>query len=379
VNPWMRAGLMALFLGAGVTAGIGLGRAFDRSTGTSAVAAERPMVSGDLSAFQDSLASVAEAVSPSVVHITTQVGARGDLFESQGVGSGVIVSAEGHIITNHHVVDAEGRRQTLRVRLSNGYEYPAKVEGTDAETDLALLKIDPKGAALVPIRFCNSDQVRVGHLCLAVGSPFGYSHSVTFGTVSAKHRHAQLSQPYQDFIQTDAPINPGNSGGALVNIKGELIGINAAIVSGSRGNDGVGLAISSNLVKWVSDQLQQYKRVRRGYLGIRPLDLHETVEVYGFKSMDELLADVGLKSQRGVFVEFVESGSPADKAGLRKGDVIVEFNGKPISGQSDMFFRVAEVNPGTTVSLTALRKKSERAFKIDLIERPAVDFRTRPR
>ena len=379
MNPWMRTGLVALFLGAGVTAGIGLGRAFDRSTGTAAVAAERPMVSGDLSAFQDALASVAEAVSPSVVHITTQVGARGDLFESQGVGSGVIVSADGHIITNHHVINAEGRRQTLRVRLSNGREYPAKVEGTDSETDLALLKIDPKDAALLPIRFANSDQVRVGHLCLAVGSPFGYSNSVTFGTVSAKHRRAQLSQPYQDFIQTDAPINPGNSGGALVNIKGELVGINAAIVSGSRGNDGVGLAISSNLVKFVSDQLQQYKRVRRGYLGIMPLDLQQTLEVYGIKTMDELLAELGLKAERGVFVDYVENGSPADKAGLKKGDVVVEFNGKPISGQSDMFFRVAEVNPGTTVSLKAMRNKSERALKIDLAERPPVDFRARPR
>ena len=379
MNPWMRTGLVALFLGAGVTAGIGLGRAFDRSTGTSAAAAERPMVSGDLSAFQDALASVAEAVSPSVVHITTQVGTRGDLFESQGVGSGVIVSADGHIITNHHVVNADGRRQTLRVRLSNGREYPAKVEGTDSDTDLALLKIEPKDVALLPIRFANSDLVRVGHLCLAVGSPFGYSNSVTFGTVSAKHRRAQLSQPYQDFIQTDAPINPGNSGGALVNIKGELIGINAAIVSGSRGNDGVGLAISSNLVKFVSDQLQQYKRVRRGYLGIMPLDLQQTLEVYGIKSMEELLAELGLKAEQGVFVDFVESGSPADKAGLKKGDVVVEFNGKPISGQSDMFFRVAEVNPGTTVSLKAMRNKSERALKIDLAERPPVDFRARPR
>jgi serine protease Do len=189
-----------------------------------------------------------------------------------------------------------------------------------------------------------------------------------------------LSQPYQDFIQTDAPINPGNSGGALVNIKGELIGINTAIVSQTRGSDGVGLAISSNLVKFVSDQLQgEYKRVRRGYLGIRPRDLEEVVEVYGIKSMEELLADVGLKSARGVFVDFVEGGSPAAKAGLKKGDVVVEFNGEPVSGQSDMFFKVAKVNPGTTVGLTVMRSKAERAFKIDLIERPAVDFRTRPR
>src|SRR5438477_110920 len=206
---------------------------------------------------------------------------------------------------NHHVVDADGRRQTLRVRLADGREFPAKVVGTDSETDLALLKIDPKDESLIPIRFANSDQVRVGHLCLAIGSPFGYSHSVTFGTVSAKHRHAQLSQPYQDFIQTDAPINPGNSGGALVNIKGELIGINAAIVSETRGSDGVGLAIASNLVKFVSDQLQKYGRVRRGFLGIKPMDLEEALAGYGIKTMEELLQDVGLKSPRGVFVDFV--------------------------------------------------------------------------
>ncbi|MBI3855536.1 MAG: trypsin-like peptidase domain-containing protein [Planctomycetes bacterium] len=379
MNAWIRSGLVATFLAGGVAAGMGLGRAFDRSPGPAAVAADRPMISGDLSAFQDALASVAEAVSPSVVHITTQVGARGDLWESQGIGSGVIVSAEGHIITNHHVVDAEGRRQTLRVRFSDGREFAAKVQGTDSETDLALLKIDPKGLALSPIRFADSDKVRTGHLCLAIGSPFGYSHSVTFGTVSAKHRHAQLSQPYQDFIQTDAPINPGNSGGALVNIQGELIGINAAIVSETRGSDGVGLAIASNLVKFVSDQLQKYGHVRRGYLGIRPMDLDQTVATYGISSMDDLLKDVGLKAARGVFVDFVEAGSPADKAGLRRGDVIVEFNDKPVAGQNDMFFKVAEVNPGSTISLKALQKKKETELKIVLTERPPMDFRARPR
>jgi S1-C subfamily serine protease len=379
MNAWARTSLVAVFLAAGVAAGMGLGRAFDRSPGTAAVAAERPMVAGDLSAFQDALASVAEAVSPSVVHITTQIGTRGDPWETQGVGSGVIVSADGHVLTNHHVVDAEGRRQTLRVRFSDGREFPAKIEGTDSESDLALLKIEAKGVALVPIRFADSDKVRVGHLCLAIGSPFGYSHSVTFGTVSAKHRHAQLSQPYQDFIQTDAPINPGNSGGALVNIKGELIGINAAIVSQNRGSDGVGLAIASNLAKQVSDQLQKFGRVRRGYLGIGPLDLEQVVAQYGIRSMRELLDEVGLKEQRGVFVDFVQANSPAEKAGLRKGDVIVEFNGEPVTGQSDMFFKVAKVTPGAAVTLRALQKKKETEIKISVIERPPVDFRSRPR
>jgi serine protease Do len=379
MNGWIRTSLVALFLAAGVAAGMGLGRAFDRSPVTSAIAAERPMVSGDLSAFQDALASVAEGASPSVVHITTQIGTRGEPWESQGVGSGVVVSAEGHILTNHHVVDAEGRRQTLRVRFSDGREFAAKVEGTDSESDLALLKIDPKGITLMPIRFADSDKVRAGHLCMAIGSPFGYSHSVTFGMVSAKHRHAQLSQPYQDFIQTDAPINPGNSGGALVNIKGELIGINAAIVSETRGSDGVGLAIASNLAKQVSDQLQKYGRVRRGYLGVGPLEFDQVVARYGIRSMQDLLDEVGLQAPRGVFVDTVLPGSPAEKAGLRRGDVIVEFNGEPVIGQSDMFFKVAKVTPGASVSLKAVQKKKENELKISLTERPPVDFRSRPR
>src|SRR4029077_9525288 len=184
-----------------------------------------------------------------------------------------------------------------RVRLADGREFPAKVVGTDSETDLALLKIDPKkDETLVPIRFANSDKVRVGHLCLAIGSPFGYSHSVTFGTVSAKHRHAQLAQPYQDFIQTDAPINPGNSGGALVNIKGELIGINAAIVSETRSSDGVGLAIASNLVKWVSDQLRRQPVARPASGGEPPCAFADaSLE----SRREKLLADLGLKEPKG--------------------------------------------------------------------------------
>ncbi len=375
MKTWLRSGLIAVFLAGGVAAGMGLGRVFDPSP-NSAQAADRHPVSGDLSAFQDALAQVAENVSPSVVHITTQVGAQGDPWQSRGIGSGVVVSAEGHIITNHHVVNAEGQRQVLRVRLFNGREFAAKVVGTDEETDLALIQIDPKGATLAPITFADSNKVRTGHLCLAVGSPFGYSHSVTFGTVSAKHRRAQLAQPYQDFIQTDAAINPGNSGGALVNIRGELIGINAAIISETRSSDGVGLAIASNLVKWVSDQLRAEHRVRRGYLGVRPLDFDDA----GLEDRREkLLADLGLKEPKGVIVNFVEGDSPADRAGLKKGDVLIEFNGEPIAGQSDMFFKVAEILPGKTVTLKILRDKKDLEVKATVGERPPVDLRIRPR
>ena len=376
MNAWLRSFLVAIFLAGGVAAGMGLGRVIDPAQNP-AVAAERPAISGDLSAFQDALASVAEAVSPSVVHLMTEVGNQGDLFQSKGVGSGVVVSAEGHIITNHHVVDSEGLRQKLRVRLSDNHEFPAKIVGSDSDTDLALLKIEPKGVQLFPITFADSGKVRVGHLCLAVGSPFGYSNSVTFGTVSGKHRRAALAQPYQDFIQTDAPINPGNSGGALVNIRGELIGINAAIISETRGSDGVGFAIASNLVKWVSDQLRGPEhRVRRGYMGVRPIDFEDPALE---PIREKLLADVGLKEPRGVFVYSVEPDSPADRAGLRKGDVILEFEGKAVAGQNDMFFRVAEVPPGTAVTLKTLHEKKERAIKVIVGERPPVDSRSRPR
>jgi serine protease Do len=376
MNPWLRALYVALFLAGGVAAGMGLGRVFDPAPGA-AVAAERPAVSGDLSAFQDALASVADAVSPSVVHLMTEVGSQGDLFQSKGVGSGVLVSAEGHIITNHHVVDSEGLHQKLRVRLWNNHEFPARIVGSDTDTDLALLKIEPRGETLFPIAFADSSKVRVGHLCLAVGSPFGYSNSVTFGTVSGKHRRAALAQPYQDFIQTDAPINPGNSGGALVNIRGELIGINAAIISETRGSDGVGFAIASNLVKWVSDQLRgPDHRVRRGYMGVRPIDFDDPALE---PIREKLLKDVGLKDARGVFVYSVEPDSPADRAGLRKGDVILEFEGTPVANQNEMFFRVAEVPPGTSVTLKTLHEKKERELKVVVGERPPVDSRSRPR
>ena len=375
MKPWVRAILVTFFLAGGVAAGMGLGRVIDPLPGA-ALAAERRATPPGLAAFQDELAGVAEAVSPSVVHIMTTVGGQDDLFQSKGVGSGVIVSAEGHIITNHHVVDSEGLSQKLRVRLSDGKEFPAKIVGSDSYADLALIKIEPRGARLQPIRFADSGEVRVGHLCLAVGSPFGYSNSVTFGMVSGKHRRAALAQPYQDFIQTDAPINPGNSGGALVNIRGELIGINAAIISETRGSDGVGFAIASNLVKWVSDQLREHGRVRRGYMGVRPIDFDDPA----LESIREkLLADVGLKEQRGVFVYSVEPDSPADRAGLKKGDVILEFDGEAVAGQSAMFFRVAEASPGATVTLKVLHERKERNLKVVVGERPPVDSHSRPR
>jgi len=379
MNGMTRSALIAVFLSAGIVAGLGLGRAFDaRSETASAPALPRPEPPAAVANLQESFSAASEFAMTSVVHITTQGGASSDFLAPQGVGSGVIVSEKGHILTNDHVADLAGERaRALRVRFADGKEFPAKVVGADAESDLALLKIDPpKELKLVPISFADSDRVRVGDWCLAIGSPFGYNHTVTAGIVSAKHRQAKLTTPYQDFLQTDAAINPGNSGGALVNLRGELIGINTAIVSESRGNDGVGFAISSNLAKWVKDRLMKDGRVRRGYLGIRPLDFDSQLvdalrQEYGIKSMEELLEDLGLKEPRGVFVYSVEPGTPAAKGGLKDKDVIVEFDGKPVRSQSDMFFKVAEVTPGTQVAIKVLREKKEKELKVELAERDA--------
>lgn len=368
-------------LSGGIVAGLGLGRGFDPAP----VQAQPPaLISGDLSAFQEALASVADAVSPSVVHITTLVNVPGEGAQATGVGSGVVAGVEGHILTNHHVVEGGGARGLLRVRFSDGREVTAKVLGTDSETDLAVLKIDPRGLRLSPLRFADAASVKVGHLCLAVGSPFGLSNSVTMGTVSAKHRSAQLNLPYQDFIQTDAAINPGNSGGALVNIRGELIGINAAIVAESRGSDGVGFAIPSNVVRWVYDQLVAQGKVRRGFLGVKSLDFGEDLlELYreqqGVADREELLAFLGLKEPRGVVIFDMERGGPAAKAGVRDGDVLLEIGGKPVASQSDLLFKVAESLPGSKVVVKVLREKKEREFSVELGERPPVDLRRRRR
>ncbi len=380
-----RGVLVAVFLVAGVAGGLVIARAFDARSEAVAASPPRFEPPAALASLQDSFHAVAEAVMPSVVHITTPSGGAVEWWMPQGVGSGVIVSGDGHILTNNHVADMGDERAKLRVRFADGREFPAKIVGRDSETDLALLKIDvPRGRALAPIAFADSDKVRVGDWCLAIGSPFGYNNTMTAGIVSAKHRRAQMSMPYQDFIQTDAAINPGNSGGALVNIAGELIGINTAIVSENRGSDGVGLAISSNLVRFVKDALMKEGRVRRGYLGVRPVDFTQELvdalrEDYGIKSVEELLQELKMKEARGVFLYTVEKEMPADKGGVKERDVLLEFNGEPVTSQSDLLLKVARVAPGTTVTLKVLRGGKEHEFKVELGERPPIDLRRPPR
>src|SRR6516225_9275257 len=235
----------------------------------------------------------------------------------QALGSGVIVRADGHILTNHHVVDGA---EEIKVDLSTRDTYSAKLIGSDAPSDLAVLKITAN--RLPVLRLANSDQVRVGDVCLAVGNPLGIGETVTAGIISAKGRATGTGDgSFQDFLQTDAPINQGNSGGALVNTRAELIGINSQILSpNGGGNIGIGFAIPSNMARNVMNQLIGRGKVDRGMLGvgIQPLT-------------SELAQGLGLKEVRGVLVNSVTPGGPADKAGIKTGDVILQFNGKDVN------------------------------------------------
>ena len=257
----------------------------------------------------------------------------------RGLGSGVIVSQDGYILTNHHVVDDS---DTVRVELPDDRSFTAKVVGTDAATDLAVLKIDAKG--LPTLEFGDSDAVKVGDAVLALGNPLGVGETVTSGIISAKGRQTSGGDSYQDFLQTDAAINHGNSGGALVNAGGQLIGIPSQILTPGDGNIGLGFAIPSNMAKHVMDQLVATGTVRRAKLGV-------TVQ----RITPDLASSLGLPNTRGALISGVEDGSPAAKAGVRQGDVITSYNGKPVEDNNQLRNSVASTKPGTQVSLQVLR------------------------
>ncbi len=262
-------------------------------------------------------------------------------FHQRGMGSGVIISEDGYILTNNHVIaDAD----TIQVRLRGKKTYPAKVIGTDPKTDIALIKI--KARNLPTIKVGDSDKLRVGEWVLAIGSPLSENldHTVTAGIVSAKGRSNLGLADYEDFIQTDAAINPGNSGGALVNIKGELVGINAAIVSQSGGFQGIGFAVPINMAKQVMESLLKNGAVIRGYLGVYIQDVDETMA----KALD-------LPEPTGALVADVTKGSPADKAGLKHGDVIIELNGEKVESSTQLRNAIASMAPKTKVKLKVLR------------------------
>ncbi|PYJ03446.1 MAG: peptidase S1, partial [Verrucomicrobia bacterium] len=263
---------------------------------------------------------------------------------------------DGYVLTNNHVVD---EADEVKVVLQDGREFNGKVVGKDSKTDIAVLKIDAKD--LPSIEMADSDQIEVGDIVLAIGNPFGIGQTVTMGMVSATGR-ATLGLDYEDFIQTDAAINPGNSGGALVDTEGRLIGINTAILSRSGGNQGIGFAIPTNLAREVMESLVKEGKVTRGYLGVMIQDLTPA-----------LAKEFGLKDHQGALVGDVLPKSPAEKAGLKTGDVVVEFNSKPVRDSRQLKLQVARIKPGQRVPLKVLRSGSSKTLEVAVSELPGTE------
>lgn len=271
-----------------------------------------------------------------------------------GLGSGVIVRPDGYILTNHHVVESADH---VTVELTDGRSFKAKVVGSDAPSDLAVLKIDGSNLQTLPLG--DSDSVRTGDVVLALGNPLGIGQTVTMGIVSAKGRATGGTGDgsFEDFIQTDAPINRGNSGGALVNTRGELIGINSQILSPSGGSIGIGFAIPANMARNVMTQLIDKGQVRRGMLGV-------TIQPV----TSEIARSMGLSAVRGALVSDVQSGSPAEKAGLRRGDVITAIDGATVTDGNALRNHVAQLMPGTRTEVTVLRDGREQKVGVTLAE-----------
>jgi len=271
----------------------------------------------------------------------------------QALGSGVIVSQDGYIVTNHHVIDGADQ---IKVDLTDGRSFDAKLVGSDPPSDLAVLKIDASNLTMLTLG--DSDRTRIGDVVLAIGNPLGVGQTVTMGIISAKGRQTGLSNgSFEDFLQTDAPINQGNSGGALVSTNSELIGINSQILSPSGGSIGLGFAIPSNMARIVLEQLINNGKVRRGQLGIVVL-----------KIPSEEASQLGVTQGPGVVVYQVQSGSAADRAGLRQGDVITALNGTAITDPNTFRNSIASAGPGTEVTLTVKRDGSERQVRATLGE-----------
>jgi len=274
-----------------------------------------------------------------------------------GLGSGVIVTKDGYILTNNHVVD--GARK-VQVTLPDGREFTARVVGRDPKTDIAVVKIDANN--LPTVMMADSSAVKVGDMVLAVGNPFGVGQTVTEGIVSAKDRGNMGIEDYEDFIQTDAAINPGNSGGALVDIDGRLIGINTAILSRSGGSQGVGFAIPSNLARNVMESLIKDGYVTRGYLGV----IIQNVT-------PELAPEFNLKETSGALISEVEPNGPAHDAGMEDGDVIVKFNGQPIADSRRLQLEVAATKPGSKVPVGVIRNGQAKTLEVTIQPLPGTD------
>jgi len=273
----------------------------------------------------------------------------------QGQGSGFIISSDGLILTNHHVV---GDADKVTVRVEDGREFEAEVVGTDAPADVALIRIDAKDLPFLEPG--DSDQLQVGDWVLAVGNPFGLSHTLTAGIVSAKGRSGMGINDYENFIQTDAAINPGNSGGPLVDLDGKVVGMNTAIFSRSGGYMGIGFAIPINMVQQIRQQLETHGSVVRGHLG-----------VYIQELTPDLAESFGLKDTKGILVSRVMDDSPAAKAGLRQGDILVKMDGQLVGELNQFRNRIAMTAPGTVVKLEILREGKSKDLKVTIGKREA--------
>jgi serine protease Do len=272
-----------------------------------------------------------------------------------GLGSGVIVSPEGYILTNNHVVDGA---TDVRVTLPDRREFKATVIGTDARTDIALLKIDASNLPAITVG--NSSKLQVGDSVLAIGNPYGVGQTVTMGIVSATGRSDLGIEEYEDFIQTDAPINPGNSGGALVNDRGELVGINTAILAQeSGGNQGIGFAVPVNLARQVMDQIEAHGHVTRSYLGVNIQEVTPAIA-----------KALGLNGPEGALISAVSPDSPAEKAGLKVGDVILDINGAAVSERNQLRMQVSMMNPDQNVRLKVFRNGQNLDMTVRLSEMP---------
>jgi serine protease Do len=370
---WIPALLLAGFLLGGITYYL-IG-----TVGKNAYRPFAPRVPAHIEETSRAFSDIVKAVSPAVVNISStkivkrqqapyedffdyfspSPDAKARKFKEQSLGSGVIVSPDGYIVTNNHVVEQSSE---IRVTLYDKRGFRAKIIGTDAKTDIAIIQIDAKDLPVIP--WGDAEKLQVGEFVLAIGNPFLLSNTVTMGIVSAVGRADVGIADYEDFIQTDAAINPGNSGGPLVNIRGELVGINTAIFSKTGGYQGIGFAVPSNMVKAVMEQLVNSGKVTRGWIGITIQEMtQELAQQFGLKYSEGELA--------GVLVSDVARGGPAQKAGITRGDIILEYNGKKVQDVGQLRNVVAQSKVGSQVQVKLLRRDREMTVTATVVELPS--------